>query len=575
MWCLVVAFVLAEPVYRALPGHIETVAGTGAAGYRGDGGSARQAQLNQPFHLALDREGHLYVADALNHCIRRIDLRTGLITTVAGRGVKGYSGDGGPALRAALNEPYAVAVGQRGDLYIVDRLNAVVRKVDGRTGRISTIAGSGRPGYRGDGGSATAALLHEPNDCVLDGRGGLLIADVADWRVRRVDLATGRISTFAGTGRSNSGKDRAATGDGGPATRAVLVGPRGVCVDGQGNTYICEREGNAVRRVDPTGRISTIAGKGTAGYSGDGGDALRATLHEPKGIRCDADGNLFVIDAENNAIRRVDARSNRITTVAGGRRGSGGDGDDPRKAGLAQPHGCISDERGDLYIADTLNHRVRWVSARQAEPDAPRLPLVTHEDFSHGTEAWQPTDPKAWKIINTEHGKAYSLFQQSKYEPLYRSPFNFALRKDVRVGDFILKARVQSTVPDYPHRDMCVIFGYQDPAHFYYVHLGKKTDEHANQIFIVNGAPRTKISTRTTPGTDWDDGWHEVKVVRRVGDGAIEVYFDDMRRPIMMATDKQFTWGQVGLGSFDDTGNWSDVFLHGLQIEKRTEGNSP
>jgi hypothetical protein len=198
-----------------------------------------------------------------------------------------------------------------------------------------------------------------------------------------------------------------------------------------------------------------------------------------------------------------------------------------------------------------------------------------HEDFSHGADAWQPTDPNAWKIITTEHGKAYSLFRQSKYEPPYRSPLNFALRKDVRVGEFILKARLQSTVPDYPHRDMCGIFGYQDPGHFYYVHLGKKTDEHANQIFIVNGAPRTKISTRTTPGTDWDDGWHTIKVVRRVGDGAIEVYFDDMRRPIMTATDWRFTWGQVGLGSFDDTGNWSDVFLYGLKGEKLREGNAP
>jgi hypothetical protein len=203
-----------------------------------------------------------------------------------------------------------------------------------------------------------------------------------------------------------------------------------------------------------------------------------------------------------------------------------------------------------------------------ARPDAPRLPLVMKEDFSHGANHWQPTDPKAWKIIDTDHGKAYSLFRQSKYEPPYRSPFNYSLRKDIRVSDFILAARVQSTVPDYPHRDMCVIFGYQDPAHFYYVHLGKKTDEHANQIFIVNGAPRTKISTRTTPGTNWDDGWHDVKVVRGA-DGTIEVYFDDKSRPIMTATDKTFIWGQIGVGSFDDLGNWADVTLYGTKVEKR------
>src|SRR5207248_9501072 len=126
----------------------------------------------------------------------------------------------------------------------------------------------------------------------------------------------------------------------------------------------------------------------------------------------------------------------------------------------------------------------------------------------------------------------------------------------------------QNTVKDYPTRDMVVIFGYQDPAHFYYVHLGKKTDDHANQIFIVNGAPRVKISTKTTPGTNWTDGWHDVKVVRRVGDGTIEVYFDDMKRPVMTATDKTFTWGQVGVGTFDDTGNWDDIRLRGRRVEK-------
>ncbi len=197
------------------------------------------------------------------------------------------------------------------------------------------------------------------------------------------------------------------------------------------------------------------------------------------------------------------------------------------------------------------------------------LPVLFREDFEQGAAQWEPTDPKAWKVLDTPQGKVYSQFQQSKYQPPYRSPFNIALRKEISASDFVFEARLQSTVKDYPHRDMCLVFGYQDPSHFYYVHLGKKTDDHANQIFIVKGAPRTKISTRTTPGTNWDDAWHHVKIVRRVVDGTIAVYFDDMQNPIMTATDKTFTWGQVGVGSFDDTGNWDDLVLRGRKVERK------
>jgi streptogramin lyase len=342
-------------------GKIETVAGTGRPGYGGDGGLAREARLNQPFHCAL-WHGDLYIADAMNHCVRKMSLATGVITTVAGSGRKGYSGDGGPALQATMNEPYAVAVNDRGDLFIVDRLNAAVRKVDAASGTMHTLAGTGTKGFSGDGGPAAKAQLVEPNDCFLDGRDGLLIADVADWRVRRVDLATGKIATVAGTGRTRRKLHRAMIGDGGPAGKATLVGPRGVCVDHQGNTYICEREGNAVRRADARGIISTVAGTGAQGYTGDGGDARQATFNGPKGVRCDEPGNVYVVDAENNAIRRIDAGTHVVTTVAGGRRGSGGDGGAATLAGLAQPHGCIVDHEGIAYIADTLNHRIRKVT---------------------------------------------------------------------------------------------------------------------------------------------------------------------------------------------------------------------
>lgn len=207
------------------------------------------------------------------------------------------------------------------------------------------------------------------------------------------------------------------------------------------------------------------------------------------------------------------------------------------------------------------------LAALAAEPAD--LPVVFQEDFKKGAERWEPSDPAAWKMIDTKDGPVYSQFQQSKYKPPHRSPFNFALVKDVRVGDFVLDAKCQSTVKDYPHRDLCLFFGVQDPAHFYYVHLGKKTDDHANQIFIVNAADRKKISTKTSEGTNWTDNWHQVRIVRQVEPGTIEVYFDDMKTPAMTATDKTFTSGRVGIGSFDDTGNWSEVKLRGKLVDKK------
>jgi hypothetical protein len=197
-----------------------------------------------------------------------------------------------------------------------------------------------------------------------------------------------------------------------------------------------------------------------------------------------------------------------------------------------------------------------------------KLPLLFQDDFEKGADHWQPTDAAAWKVIDQGKKHVYSQFRQSKYKPPHRSPLNFALLKDVKVGDFVFEAKLQTTARDYPHRDMCLFFGYQDPAHFYYVHLGQRTDDHANQIFIVNAADRKKISTKTTAGTPWDDKWHHVKIVRTVGDGSIAVYFDDMKTPVMTAADKTFAWGQVGIGSFDDTGNWYDVRLHGRLVKK-------
>jgi len=198
-----------------------------------------------------------------------------------------------------------------------------------------------------------------------------------------------------------------------------------------------------------------------------------------------------------------------------------------------------------------------------------KLKLVYKDDFEKGAKNWEPTDKNAWRLRKTAKGLVYNQFKGSKYKPPHRSPVNISLLKDVYVGDFVLKVKVRSTIKDYGHRDMCLFFGYQDKAHFYYVHLGKKTDDHANQIFIVDGKPRTKISIKTTKGTNWDDEWHNVMIVRNAKDGTIKVFFDNMKTPIMVAKNTKFTWGRVGLGSFDDKGEWDNLELRGQRVKPK------
>lgn len=230
-------------------------------------------------------------------------------------------------------------------------------------------------------------------------------------------------------------------------------------------------------------------------------------------------------------------------------------------------------DRRDFTMAE-INGKARLATlpvrpARSTvSPEGSDLPLIKRENFELGAQHWTPTDPDAWRVIEQDDSKVYSLHRQSKYKPTHRSPFNYSLLKDTWTGDFDLYARVITTQRDYGHRSMCLFFGWQDPEHFYYVHLGQKTDDHANQIFIVNEAPRIKISARTTSGTPWDTEWHTVKIKRRVASGLIEVYWDNMEEPIMTAEDKTFVWGKVGLGAFDDTGNWDDIQLYGIEIKR-------
>lgn len=334
---------------------ITTAIGTGTAGFAGDGGPARRALLNGPFDLAFDRGGNLYFSDTFNHRIRRVDAGNGVIATIAGCGQAGYAGDGGPAIEAAFNEPYGIAVDRTGNIYVADRRNHCVRRIDAVSGIATTFAGTGSAGFGGDGGAAAQAGLAEPNGLAFDpAQRRLFIADVADNRVRAVDLASGTIATFAGTGAAQH------SGDGGPASAAGVHGARAVKAAADGTLYILERQGSTLRAVDPaTGMIATVAGTGARGYAGDGGPALAAIFDAPKEMAFDQDGNLLIVDTENHAIRRIDIASGIVDTLAGGRKGGGGDGGPARAAGLGRPHGAAVGPDGAIYIGDTENHRIR------------------------------------------------------------------------------------------------------------------------------------------------------------------------------------------------------------------------
>jgi sugar lactone lactonase YvrE len=331
---------------------IQTIAGTGAPGFVGDNGPSVQAQVNSPSAVAVDLLGNVYIADTRNHRIRKVDA-SGTISTVAGNGVAGFSGDGGQAVNAQLNQPLGVAVDVSGNLYISDTLNNRIRKVDVH-GRISTVAGNGSLGFGGDGGPATQATLSRPVGLAVDFFGSIYIADVDNSRIRKVDL-TGRITTIAGS------ETEGFSGDGGPASRAELSRPRDVAVDGLGNLYIADTNNNRIRRVDLNGIISTVAGNGEPGFSGDGQAAIRASLNFPRGVAVDSFGQVYISDMMNNRVRMVNFQG-IISTVAGnGQPGFGGDGGPAAQAQLHFPRGIRVAPSSAIYIADLDNHRVRVV----------------------------------------------------------------------------------------------------------------------------------------------------------------------------------------------------------------------
>jgi sugar lactone lactonase YvrE len=356
-----------------LPGSIiTTVAGNGISDHKGDGGPAINARLSYPWGVTVDTTGNIFIADTANMCIRKVDTN-GIITTVAGNVNLGYSGDGGLATSAELDQPPCVAVDATGNLFIADMDNNVIRKVDTNE-VITTVVGNGGAGYTGDGILATNASLFGPRGVAVDASGNLFIADSGDNRIRKVDT-NGIITTVAGNGYgAGSWEGGGYSGDGGIATNAELNYPEGVAVDASGNLFIVDNQ--RIRKVGTNGIITTVAGNGTNGYSGDGGAATNAEFSFPSGVSVDNTGNLFIVDLNNSVIRKFNTNGITSTVAGNGTNGYSGDGGAAIGAKLYWPSGGAVDASGNLFIADTQNQRIRKVTPPSSVfPFSPTLVL--------------------------------------------------------------------------------------------------------------------------------------------------------------------------------------------------------
>ena len=356
-----VAATATGPVSTFLPGSILTVAGNEAWIYGGDGNLAVASSIFLPFGVAVNPAGDLLIADSSNNRIRRVDGASGIISTIAGNGVIGNGGDGGPATAASLSSPSSIALDAAGDVYFADSGNNLIRRIDAFTGLISTVAGvPGTHGYAGDLGPATAATLNTPNGIAFDTAGNLYIADTGNHVVRQVSPA-GTISTIAGRGFASF------SGDGGPAVSAGLSSPWSVTPIPTGGLYIADQNNHRIRRIDGTGTISTVAGTGVAAYSGDGGPAALAELNVPASVALDVAGNLYIADSGNNRVRKIGAHTGLIYTIAGDSGESiSGDGGPADTAGLYGPYTLALDDAGALLVADVFHNRIRRIAANAA-----------------------------------------------------------------------------------------------------------------------------------------------------------------------------------------------------------------
>ena len=324
---------------------ITTIAGNGTMGFSGDGGPATAAEMAAPNGICSDTAGNIYVADEINNCVRKIST-TGIITTVVGIGSGGFSGDGGSATAAELNQPTGVAFDVTGDMYVADYMNVRIRKVDHATGIITTIAGNGTAALAGDGGPASAASFSGPC-CLAIFRQLLYVSDIQDNRVRVINLSTGIITTVAGNGATTY------AGDGMPATAAHIVFPQGICVDTFGDLYIADN-GGSIRKVDhSTAIISTVAGTWTSAFYGDGGPATAAGVNGPDAVVVSKSGDIYLIDYQDNRIRKVDHITGIINTIAGdGSFAYGGDGGPASASKIRDSRGMCLDPQGNLFFGD-------------------------------------------------------------------------------------------------------------------------------------------------------------------------------------------------------------------------------
>ena len=332
---------------------IQTIAGNGKQGFVGDGGLALDAQLDYPFGVVRGPDGCIWFCEYAGQRIRRIR-QDGKIETMAGNGMKGFEGDGGPALNASFNLPHEIRFDKAGHLYVVDMMNHAVRKIDAQTGVISTFAGTGRMGYSGDGGPAIEAQFNKPHSIQFGPDGQLYVCDIGNHVIRRIELTTNKVTTFAGTGKPG------ATIDGAPITGSPLNGPRSIDFDRQGNLWLATREGNQVFKMDlKADRIYHMAGTGKSGFQGNGGQAKEAMLKGPKGIAIDKENNVWLADTESHSVRMINSKTGNLELVAGtGILGDGPDGD-PLKCNLARLHGIFVDNDGSVFIGDSEAHKVR------------------------------------------------------------------------------------------------------------------------------------------------------------------------------------------------------------------------
>ena len=349
-----------------VPGTINTVAGDGNFTSLKDGGPATAADLNLPFGVAVDGYNNFYIADTQHNRIRKVDGQTQIISTIAGTGVQGYAGDGGPATQATLGTPKGLAIDGAGNLYFADTAENVVRRIDAATQIITTVAGTGASSFSGDGGAATLAALSAPTGVSFDQSGNMYIADTANGRIRKVDAVTGVITTVAGTGVVSG-----PLGDGGSALQAALNLPYTATFDASGNMYIPDSGNNRIRVVNAaTGAITTFAGNGGQGYAGDGGAATAAMLYSPFSVAFDPAGNMYTADTQNYRVRKV--VNGIISTIAGSGAGTfGGDGSSATAAGIYAPYFVYLDAAGDLYITEYYDHRIRKIDGNAVTLDYP------------------------------------------------------------------------------------------------------------------------------------------------------------------------------------------------------------